>query len=97
MRHPKLFNCKDEDYLNYIRDQECCIPGCECHGKSMRSDPHHLWHAKNNDYMAVPLCRPKHILIGTMPVKEFEEKHNVNLSEEALYYLFNYGGFKCQQ
>lgn len=90
MKHPRLMTHKDNDYLDYIRSQKCCVPGCEHIGA--RVDPHHLFHAHKNHYLCVPLCRVHHTEGGFMSIERFWEKYKVNLCEEVIYYLLNYDG-----
>ena len=94
MKHPKYSVHKNEKYLDYIRAQKCCIILCE--HKNAVITPHHVWHTRKNDLLSIPLCMPHHVLLHTMPVKNFEEKFNVNLCEEIIYFLLNYGGFNLQ-
>lgn len=51
---------KDEDYLDYIREQPCCICGHKSYGDKPTGKPHHsAAHHVNgrwNDYDTVPLC-----------------------------------------
>ncbi len=90
MQHPRHLTIHDDDYLDYIREQDCCILGCQ-HKKNKKNevDPHHSWHS-TNDYLAIPMCRYHHGMKHTMPDKKFELNYNVNLQGEVIYFLFNY-------
>lgn len=74
---------EDEEYLDFIRAQECLVRGCRA-----RSTPDHLiargWReAKNDDYTAVPLCIPHHGDRQGHTIEWFKTKYNVDLWKEA--------------
>jgi hypothetical protein len=50
----------DEQYLDFIREQNCCVPSCGRRGV----DPHHIENdglsRKCSDYDTIPLCRHHH-------------------------------------
>lgn len=84
MTHPKRFTFKNESYLKYIKKNLCLV--CGRHAV----DSHHVWHARNNDYLTVPLCREHHQCYHQMEHERFEQKFNLDLKNEIINYLIRY-------
>lgn len=85
--NPKYFgmnvlNLKNETYLDFIRSQKCIVPDehFQCSDQP-RPDAHHVGNEKENDYLAVPLCRAHHndyhFKLGS--VEKFNDKYNIDL------------------
>jgi len=75
------------EYLEYLRDEPCCVCGKQS-TKEKRTEPHHLIPvgAGGADETGCPLCWICHTEVGTIGLKKFEEKHNVNLWMESKRY-----------
>lgn len=84
MPDPKLLTLENDEYVHWIRTLPCLL----CHG--MESDPHHVRHARKNDYMAVPLCREHHGSIHNMGGDTFAETYSIDLSWEIMTLLMRY-------
>jgi len=86
--HPKQFNYDDPGYESYIRNSVCIV----CHSPSV--DVHHVYHARRNSYLALPLCREHHTTgqnsYHTLGVKTFEGEHNLDLMWEIVNHLSQY-------
>ena len=87
--HPKYEHYRDEKYLEWVREQPCCITK-----SPPPNDPHHVWNTgkkgKRNDYCAVPMVRWVHTLYHSLGHEPFEKKHNVDLCWEIMKMLMNY-------
>ena len=89
-----MSNTNPIDFLDYIRKQKCIVcfktPVDPDHliqigmGRN-RKDPLLIEH-----YSCIPLCRAHHIQRHTMPIKDFEEMHGVNVWKESHDYLSLY-------
>lgn len=68
----------DEAFLDFVRDQKCCVPGCDRYGEA-----HHLRTraAGGSDYTCVPLCRQHHGEVHFVGVTKFQETNQVDLWE----------------
>ena len=74
---------KSDSYLTYIRGLKCLV----C-GKS-EVDPHHMWCAKENDFLAVPLCRIHHQEIHAAP-NSFPKCFDIYFEHEIIELLTNF-------
>lgn len=74
MPDPKLTKNENREYLNWIISLECLICGIK------PSDPHHVRHARSNDFMAVPLCRKHHSEYHSVGHKSFEDKYLIDFN-----------------
>ena len=79
----------DERYLDFVRRQPCCVPGC----REMVVHAHHVQSkgAGRCDYMAVPLGQKHHT--GPWGVENigrdtFQTKHGIKF-EEIIYALLS--------
>lgn len=71
----KILNLKNETYLEFVRNIRCVV----CNDPN-RSDPHHVGNERENDYLAVPLCRLHHNDYHKLgSVEKFNEKYNIDL------------------
>lgn len=80
---------RNKKYLQFIREQKCCVPQCPIIG----CDPHHVktkgksgMGIKGSDIRTVPLCRKHHSEgdnIG-MSWRQFQEKYNIDFKEIML-------------
>ena len=78
------------EYIDFIRAKKCCVSGNHV------ADPHHL-HAigmganrtkpNSRHFTCVPLSREMHTELHQIGIKNFENKYNIDLWQEA-YYLF---------
>lgn len=92
--HPKRENHRDKVYEAWIKKQQCVARGC----RRAPCDPHHVDHARNNDYLCLPLCRHHHtfgadsyhVLERNGARRGFEEHHRVNCDEEIIRHLIGY-------
>jgi hypothetical protein len=82
----KQITYRNEPYLQFIREQECCVPGCHV----SPCDPHHCntkgnlsggMSLKCDDTLAIPLCRIHHSEAGNCGRSFFQEKHKINFIE----------------
>src|SRR3990167_6267284 len=80
--HPKLFTYHDEDYEKWIREEPCLV----C--RQSHVDCHHVYHAKRNSYLSIPLCREHHTMspdsYHRLGVLTFQETHSIHLDWELL-------------
>lgn len=76
----------DEDYLDYIRRQDCIV----CLAPA--DDPHHLdtRGSGGSDYTCVPLCRGHHREIGTKGMQKMEREYNLDFWRQAHRLLRRY-------
>lgn len=82
--HPKWISAKNKEYEAWVKTLPCIV----CNQEGV--DPHHVWHARRNDYLCIPLCRPHHTEYHSIEWKKFEEKHNIDLSWEIIKLLIKY-------
>ena len=79
---------RDEDFLNYIRDQPCAV----C--METPSDPHHLdsgvMGSKGDDWTAVPLCRQHHREYHDHGERHMRAEYGVDLWKESHRHLRRY-------
>lgn len=86
---PDTQTVRDEDYLDWVRDQPCAV----CPAPSP-SDPHHLdsgvMGSKGDDWTALPLCRRCHRAYHDEGHRSFQKRRNVNLWKQAHRHLRRY-------
>jgi len=86
--NPKRLTYTNREYEDWIRQWTCIICG------QQPVDCHHVEHARQNSYMALPLCRNHHTMnpdsYHRLEKKRFEEKHNIDLSWEIIKKLSQY-------
>jgi len=89
IKHSKLGGIHeliDEDYLNHIREMQCCVQGCNNY-----ASPHHIQSRKRgrNDSKVIPLCAKHHVTGG---IKEaihqagkytWQKIYNIDIEELA--------------
>lgn len=69
---------KSAKYLEFVRSIGCMVCGVS------GVDAHHMFNAKRNDYLAVPLCRKHHSEYHSIGVDTFKEKHNLDYANEII-------------
>ncbi len=86
--NPKWIVHEDKNYEAWIRTKPCvaCI--------STPVDCHHVYHARRNSYLSVPLCRTHHTAGAAayhhLEHDKFEEVHNLDLGWEIIKLLGEY-------
>lgn len=73
---PKQTREVNEDYLEFIRKQPCCISG-------ENAEPHHLKSVGSggSDMSCVPLSRKLHTEVHMMGRSRFEAKYEIRLND----------------
>jgi hypothetical protein len=83
LQKPKRY--ENEEYLEFIRKQPCCVEhvGCRPVSSKKRSDPHHVKSKKSggSDLESVPMCRFIHGDIHNIGVITFQTKYQVDLRD----------------
>jgi len=82
--HPKYECYENKKYEAFIKSKNCII----C--KEQNVDIHHVWHARRNSYLSIPLCRACHRTYHDKEWKEFEKMFNIDLSWEIIKCLSRY-------
>jgi len=87
MEYPKNKRWESPDYLNYIREQPCLIPSCNC-----QAEPHHYITrgAGGGDEYAMPLCREHHTAIGNMGRDTFFKGYGLDPYQELFILVSGY-------
>ena len=77
MTFPKPIREVDERFLDFIREQPCCL----CY--RWPTDPHHLDSrgSGGSDYSAVPLCRVCHTRAHQLGERLIRQRHGVDMRE----------------
>lgn len=80
--HPAPFREVDEDYLDFIRGERCVVSGTHGGTGFYRIDPSHTSTVGSggSDYDSLPLARWLHTELGTLGVKTFARKYNLDWS-----------------
>lgn len=78
-----------ESYLDFIRRKPCCVCG------KTPVDPDHLvatgqHRSKQNDFLAIPMCRVHHVERHKIGTTTFESQYEVNLWREATWLLIEF-------
>jgi hypothetical protein len=84
----------DEDYLNFIRSQRCCLCGTNqgveaAHlrvGSIGDGKPHTGMQEKSSDKWALPLCKRHHDMSHAMSEKEFWASFGIDPFALAMHY-----------
>lgn len=75
----------NEEYLEFIRKQPCCVDNFDCRPVSQekRSDPHHVKSQKSggSDLGCVPLCRLHHGFFHSIGILTFQTKYQIDLKD----------------
>lgn len=83
--HPKRYSYENSIYEKWIRTKKYII--CGTHPV----DCHHVFHARNNSFLSVPLCRTHHTFgkdaYHTIEHSRFEDRHNIDLNWEIINLL----------
>lgn len=91
---PKLLNFHDLEYEAWVRDQPCLV----CEG---RAEVHHVWHARNNSYLTVPLCHGHHVGAGDsyhqLGAQTFQDTHSIDLTYSIINLLSSYINARTQK
>jgi CRISPR/Cas system-associated endonuclease Cas3-HD len=82
--NPKYQTYENKTYEDWIRKKRCVI----C--KAANVDCHHVWHARRNSFLSLPLCRECHRFYHDKEWEGFEKKFNVDLSWEIIKSLSEY-------
>lgn len=84
--NPKSLVFKDEEFLNFVRKFDCLISHQRGRNEETGEEGsfvHHNWHARKNDYLAVPLSSLFHLTgnqsYHKLEHEEFCKTHNVNM------------------
>lgn len=56
----------------------------------MGVDCHHMYHARKNSYLSMPLCRSCHTEYHAVEHKVFANMHNLDLDKEIINLLAEY-------
>jgi len=88
--NPKYLGYCDKKYENWIRKQPCII--CQ---RTEGIHAHHMFHARRNSYLCVPLCVEHHMpgfpdSYHHLEAKKFEERHNISCEWEVIKKLSEY-------
>jgi hypothetical protein len=75
---------RNEAYLQFIREQTCCVPGCN----ETPCDPHHVKEVgtggmslKCDDLLTVPCCRRHHSEFGNCGKETAQGRFKINFIE----------------
>ena len=88
--HPKYETHKNEGYEAWIRTKKCLVIGCRDNAVHC----HHVWHARRNSYLSVPLCPYHHTTSNEayhhLEHELFEVHHNLDLAMGIINLLGDY-------
>lgn len=86
--HPQFIQHRNEKYRKWIKTRPSIVSGLPA------DDAHHVWNTgkkgKHNDYLCVPLTREEHSEYHRLSHDRFEEKYNVDLTQEIVNLLTEY-------
>ena len=89
----KVLTYRNENYLQFVREQPCCVPGCP----NVPCDPHHVKEAgtggmslKCSDLLTVPACRKHHDEFGNCGKYTAQMRLHINFTEIQRNVLIKY-------
>lgn len=89
LQKPKRY--ENEEYLEFVRKQRCCIDDHKCRPVSDKkvSDPHHVKSKKSggSDLTCVPMCRFHHGDFHNIGIITFQTKYQIDLRDVQIIML----------